>query len=336
MTEKRGKVYNRIYNEEDWNLVNKENKIIMEDYLEEYRQRKMKPKTISQYFNDLRIVLIYILKELNNKYILDLNKKDFRRFNLWCQDKEMSNARVNRLMSSIRSMLTYIEDDDDYDYESNVARKVKGLPKEPIRTNEDDFFLSFEQVMQVREYLIKKEKWQDVVLWMLFYDSGGRRNEVYQIKKQGLLEGNKTNIVIGKRGKIFPLVYLSDTRNLIKKYLEERGEDNIDSLWIVGRGEGKREVTYEALYDRIVAISRILSELDNKEINIFCHSMRHTRTEHLLQGLDTRIIDKNTGKPKKFTLEEVQLFLHHSDPKTTQGYAKDHSEDVINNMFNFD
>lgn len=141
---------------------------------------------------------------------------------------------------------------------------------------------------------------------------------------------------IGKRGKTFPLVYLNDTRELARKYLTERGEDDIDSLWISGKGENKKEVTYGALYDRVVAISSILSELEGKEFNVFPHSYRHTRCEHLLQGLDTRIIDNKTGLPKVFSLEEVQLFLHHSDPKTTQGYRKDHSEEMIDGMFNFD
>ena len=35
----RGTVYNRVYNEEDWKLVSKENKNIMEDFLEEYRKK---------------------------------------------------------------------------------------------------------------------------------------------------------------------------------------------------------------------------------------------------------------------------------------------------------
>jgi site-specific recombinase XerD len=332
----RSQVYNRIFNEEDWDKVNKENKIIMQDYLEEYKQRKMKPTTLLQYHNDLRIVLLFILHELNNRSILELNKKDFRRFNLWLQDKGMSNARVNRLMSSVRSMLTYVEDDDDYEYDFNVAKKVKGLPKQAVRTDEEDFFLTYEQVIKVRNYLIEHEEWQLCSLWMLFYDSGARRNEVYQCKKQGILDGNKSNIVIGKRGKAFPLVYLNDTRDeVFAKYLEERGEDNIDSMWIIGSGDNKRPASYESIYDRVVPLSKILSELEGKEINFFCHSLRHTRCEHLLQGLDPRIIDKNTGKPKKFTLEEVQLFLHHSDPKTTQGYAKDHTEQIIDEMFDF-
>lgn len=332
---RRGKTYNNIFNEKDWSEVNEENKIMIEDFLEEYRQRKKKESTLKQYYNDLRIVMIYILKKLKNKPITELNKKDFRRFSIYLSNElGVSNARSNRLMSAVRSMLTYIEDDDDYEYDNNIAKKVHGLPKEAIKTNEDDFFLTFEQVMKLRDELIKRDRLQDAVLLMVSFDSGGRRNEIHQIKKHGLLEGNKANEVIGKRGKKYRPVYLDDTRELIAKYLEQRGEDNLDSLWIKGKGDNKIEVTYEALYDRIVSMSRLLSELEGKEIRFFPHSLRHSRCECLLQGLDTRILDEN-GNPKKFKLEEVQLFLNHSDPKTTQSYAKDHSNEIIDGMFGF-
>lgn len=335
MANGRGKVYNKIYNETDWNNVNKENKYVMNDYLEEYKQRKKKPSTIKQYHNDLRIILIYILHNCENKSIFELKKKDFRRMNLWMAEKNMSNARINRLMSSVRSLLTYCEDDDEYDYEINYAQKVKGLPKEPIRVDEDAFFFDYETVMKVREKLLERNEIQLATLHMILFDSGGRRNEVHQILKKGLLDGNKTNIVTGKRGKTFPLVYLNDTKELIKQYLEERGEDDIDKLFVIGKSEKKRPMSYEVVYDKVVKISSVFSEVLDKEVYIFPHSYRHSRCECLLQGEDPRIIDPKTGKPKKFTLEEVQLFLHHSDPKTTQGYAKDHTEEIIDNMFNF-
>lgn len=332
----RGRVYNRIYTEEEWNEVNKLNKALIDDFLEEYKQRKIKDSTIKQYFNDLRIIMLYIYKELDNKYILELNKKDFRRLSIWLSSTlNMSNARSNRVMSATRSLLTYIENDDDYDYDNNVARKVKGLPKEPVKTDEDNFFLSFEQVMKLRAELIKRGKLQHAVLLMMFFDSGGRRNEVLQIKKKGILEGNKTNIVVGKRGKLFPLVYLDDTKELIREYLNERGEDDIDSLWITGKGENKREATYETLYERVMYMSKVLSEIENKNIQFFPHSLRHTKSEVMSQGLDTRIIDEKTGKPRVFTLQQIQIFLHHTSSNVTEGYLKDHSEDMINEMFNF-
>jgi len=333
----RGRVYNPIYTKEEWAVINPKNKDVMTDFLEEYKQRKKKKGTIDAYFQDLRIIMIYINRFCGNKCILDLGKKDFRRLSIWLSDElKVSNARANRLMSACRSMLSYAEEDDETEYENNVSRKVKGLPSEPVKTNEDNFFMTFDQIWRVREELIKREKLQLAVLHMLLFDSGGRRNEVYQIKKQDLQEGNKTNVVIGKRGKAFPLVFLNDTRELVKQFIAERGEDNIDSIWISGKGENKKEVTYGSLYDRVVAISAILSELEGKELNIFPHSYRHSKAEVMLQGTDPRIIDPKTGLPKKFSLEEVQLFLHHSDPKTTQLYAKDHSEEMIDGMFNFD
>ncbi|MDD4779011.1 MAG: site-specific integrase [Tissierellia bacterium] len=333
----RQRVYNRTYSPEEWELVNQKNKDVMDDFLEEYKQRKLKKGTIDSYFQDLRIIMIYVKNFCGNKCVLELGKKDFRRLSIWLsEDLQLSSARVNRMMSATRSMLSYCEDDDETEYENNVARKVKGLPKEPVKTNEEDFFMTYDQVMRVREELLKRGKIQLCLLHMLLFDSGGRRNEVYQVKKQDMVEGNKTNTVVGKRGKVFPLVFLNDTRELARQFFEKRGIDKIDSLWVVGKGENARKVTYNTLYSRVVAISEILSELEGREINIFPHSYRHSRTECLLQGQDPRIIDVATGKPKKFTLEEVQLFLHHSDPKTTQGYAKDHSEEIIDTMFNFD
>lgn len=330
----RGRIYHNFYTEELWEQVNKENKRIMDDFLQEYKQRKKSKGTISGYRNDLRIILIYVLRELDNRCILDLKKKDFRNLSLYFTEEcEMSAARTNRLKSAINSLLTFCEDDDDYEYEINYAKKVKGIPKSRVKDDEDDFFFTYDEFVKVRDILVAEEKWQLAVLWSMGFDSAGRKNELFQIQKHGLLDGNKTNIVIGKRGKKFPLVYLDDTRELIKKYLEWRGDDDIDSLWIKGSGDHKEPISNSnVLYDRIVSISKILSEVRGEPCNIFTHTMRHSRLECLSQGTDLRLLDEN-GTPKKYPLEQIQIFAHHSDPSTTQGYLKDHSEDTINSMF---
>lgn len=322
----RGTVYNRVYNAEDWKLVNKENKNIMEDFLEEYRQQKKKQSTLDQYKNDIRIVLIYILKELNNKCLLELTKKDFRRFNLWLQDKGMSSARVNRIMSAVRSMLTFCEDDDDYDYEQNVARKVKGLAKEPVR---DIQFLTDEQITMLREELKNRKEYIKMLLLDLAYDSAGRRNELYQVKKDGLLEKNNTNIVIGKRGKKFPLIYFSRTKESLKLYLDERGEDDIESLWVTGKKE-KREVGYQTLYEWFVYMANLLHDLTGENIPFNAHSLRHSSLENLSNG--THYLLKELGV-EKLELEQLKVYAHHSDISTTSSYLKDNSNDLLENTF---
>lgn len=263
-----------------------------------------------------------------------MSKKDFRRLNIWFDESGMSPARCNRIHSATNSLLTYCEEDDDYEYEVNTSKKVKGVPREKVKTNEDDFFFTFEEFIKVRDRLVEMGDLQNAVMWSLAFDSAGRKNEVMQVTKYGLLDGNKTNIVRGKRGKLFPLVYLDDTKELIRQYLEWRGEDNVDSLWISGKGETARPITIAALYDRILKCNSILEDIRGEETNIFFHTCRHSRIECLLQGTDDRIKDEN-GNNKKFPLEQIMVLAHHSDVSTTQSYCKNHDEDTINEMFGF-
>lgn len=333
MTIERGRIYNKIYTPELWEQVNPENKAILEDFMAEYRQRKKAKSTIDAYFQDARIILIYTLLHLNNRCILDLKKKDFRGLSIWLsEDCDMSANRVNRLKSTINSILTFCEEDDDYEYDNNLAKKVKGLPRERVRDNDDDFFFTYDEFVKVRDILVERGRLQDAVLLSIGFDSAGRKNELYQIVKHGLLDGNKTNVVIGKRGKKFPLVYLDDTKELIRKYLEERGDDDIDSLWIKGSGDHKSSVTKDSLYNRMRSISDIFSEVRGEPCNIFMHTMRHSRAECLKQGTDLRLVDEN-GKPIAYPLDKIMVFMHHSDVSTTQSYLMNHDEEEIDAMF---
>ena len=329
----RGRVYNNFLTPERWEQVNPENKMILEDFLAEYKQRRKSQGTIDGYFADLRIVFIYILLKLGNRSILELKKKDFRGMSLYFSDEcKLSAARVNRIKSACNSMLTFCEEDDDYEYEINYSKKVAGLPKSPVKDDEDDFFFTFDEFIAVRETLVEQGKLQLAVLWSLGFDSAGRKNELFQVEKHGLLNGNKTNVVVGKRGKKFPLVYLDDTKELIRQYLEERGEDDIDSLWVKGSGKNKEPVTYASIYERICSISNVLSEVRGEQCDIFPHTMRHSRLECLSQGTDTRLVDEN-GEPKKFPLEQIQVFAHHSSSDVTASYLRNHDSEIIDTMF---
>ena len=63
----RGRIYNNFYTPELWEQVNKENKLIIDDFIAEYKHRKKSKNTIYSYFQYLRIIMIYILKEHQNK-----------------------------------------------------------------------------------------------------------------------------------------------------------------------------------------------------------------------------------------------------------------------------
>lgn len=329
MTEKN--VYNRIYTDQKWSEVNEYNKALMDDFLLELRSQKKKDSTLKQYRNDLRILFIYILEHLKNKPIDKLNKKSFRNYSLWLSSEcNMSNARVNRLLSALRSMLTYATDDDDYseDIETNYAAKVKGLQKDAVR---DIVFLSMDEINHLYETLIKQKKYQHATLLGLMIDSACRRNEAYQVEKSSITEdGSFTNIVVGKRGKKFRLLYNDMTKRAFKLYMEQRGEDNIDSLWITKDKGEPRKASYESLYYWVKSWRSIIEDYSKVHKEFNAHSFRHISLELLSTG--DHYICKKLGK-EKFELRELQLLANHSDISTTQSYLADKSEDELLSAF---
>ena len=120
----------------------------------------------------------------------------------------------------------------------------------------------------------------------------------------------------------------------MRQYLEQRGEDDIGSLWIAQTGAEKREIKVQALYSRVLKCSEILSEIRGKQCNIFPHSIRHSRAECLVRGEDDRLKDAE-GNNRVYSLDEVRILLNHDDISTTQIYLKDRSEEIIDDMFGF-
>lgn len=333
----RGKVYNRIYNEKDWAEVNKFNKRLMEDYLLEMKSQKKKESSIKQYRNDLRILFTYIYKELDNKPISKLKKKHFRNYSLWLsQECGMSNSRVNRLLSSLRSLLEYATNEEEWEeqgLEINYAAKVKSLPKEESR---EIYFLTDEQIEKIYNYLLEKEEYQKATFLAILYDSAARRAEIAQVEKHNILESNMTNKVVGKRGKVFTLIYFNRTKQAAELWLKQRGEDDIDSLWVVGRGENKRQASYETLYMWVMDFCKILEELEGEYIPFNAHSFRHSSLDNLSNGTHyvCRLMAEKKGMSEfKYDIQTLKLMAHHSDLSTTDSYLKDRSEEMLMSSF---
>lgn len=302
--------------------ISKENKLLVKDFLQEKKAQGKKPKTLYQYKKDMEIILTMIYREFDNKSLLDLTRKDIRSLSLMFQDMGMSNARVNRLMSCLRSALDYFVDDDELDYENNVGKKIKGLPKEPVR---EIVFLEDEWIYKLKDELIKRGDILIALFLMLGYISAARKNEILQVQKEGLTERLYTNFVIGKRGKKFKLYYDNDVQNLIKQYLELRGEDNIPELFVHLFKTGKKVVKYGTINTWCEYMSKILSEILNENIRFNAHALRHSRLENLSTGRNKNGI--------KVDLNDLQILANHSDPGTTKSYIQDHKEESLGRIF---
>ena len=322
-------IYNRIYSKQKWEQVNKYNKELMEDFLLELKAQKKSQGTISQYKNDLRILYIYILEELNNKEIYKLKKKQFRNYMLWLQEKGMSNARINRLMSALRSMLSYASDEETYEdeLEINYAQKVKGLAKEKVR---DIIFLTDEEVEYIYSRLIEKGKYQQALLCALMYDSAARRNECFGVEKDfAEKDKNFTNIVVGKRNKKFRLLYRARTKQAYDLLMQNRN-DNCEFLWTTTQNGEVVGASYETLYAWVSSWRNILAEkFEPKEFNP--HSFRHSALENYGDG--THYVCREFLGGRALTIEQLKLLAHHEDVSTTMSYLRDKGEDELLNVF---
>lgn len=316
-----------IFNEETWSRVPDENKEILEDYILELRSKKKSEGTIYQYTADIKMFFCWAKDNLKTESVLELKRRDFRKFFLFLETK--SPSRINRVQCSLRNMLEYcVQDDDIYeDYEINVMRNIKGLEKEAVA---EIHFLENEQIETILQHLLDTEQYQKALYLSISYESAGRRNEIHQIHKHGFMENNKTNIVTGKRGKKFPLLYFSKSKEIFEKYIEVRGEDNIDSMWVTGEGDNRKPIAYETLYNWVLGFRQDLKMLTGEDIDFNPHSFRHSSLENYSDG--THFVLKEMGKDK-LDIKVLKVLANHTSVDTTESYLKDKDGEVLNEAF---
>ncbi|GIU69806.1 MAG: hypothetical protein KatS3mg002_1042 [Candidatus Woesearchaeota archaeon] len=327
-------VYNEMFDKEIWEKVNEKNKSIMNDYLLELKQRKKSNGTITQYKADIRAFLCYLYKYENNIYVLDVNKKQLRDFSLFLTyNNNVSNSRHNRFISVVRSLLYFAEENqEDYgNFEANVARRLKSLDSKEKRR--EIHFLKDEDISYIMKKLEERGEYQESAFLAMLYDSAGRRNEVLQVRKDSFsFERNNTNKVVGKRKKVFSLLYFDRTKDAVKKWLIARGKDDVDSLWAVPipQTRFKRPAREHDVYRWFLKMKEILKERDGEFTNFNVHSIRHSALQNYSDG--SHYVCKKLGI-SGFPIEKLKLLANHSDLTTTSNYLKDNSINEIEGMF---
>lgn len=318
---------NRIYTSEKFEGVHKTTKAVINDYLNECKATGLTEKTVKEYQNLLNYSSMLILDSFENKSILEMSRSDFRDLLLILQfDYKLSNARINSILSVLTSCLNYIEDEEESwtDYIKNPVRRMKRLPKKPIR---EKVFISRREVKTIINRLVANWRLQEAVMISLVYDSGARISELHQVKKKDILLGNTTNEVTRKgQKKKVKLMFMNDTKDLIEKWLWQRGDDDIEDLFIYpamptkSNIHLKRKITKKTLASRIEKTGTIIGR------RISPHVFRRSRAETLKRGEDERF------NGREFDPREIQVLLGHNDLSTTQIYLKDDTEEIMGNM----
>ena len=175
-------IQHSIVTPELWEQVSKENKELMNDFMEYCKSTNKSVKTIDGYLNDIMIFMVWNLQHNNNKFFIDFTKRDVMKYQGWLVNTQnLSSARVRRLKSALSSMSNFIESvmDDLYPNFRPIINKIPAPPKQEVR---DKTVLEDEQVEYLLNYLVGKGKYQQACAVALAVYSGSRKSEILRFK----------------------------------------------------------------------------------------------------------------------------------------------------------
>jgi integrase len=326
-------VYNRIFNEEDWAKVNPKNKELLKQWKTYLSSTDKSKGTILQYENDLRIIFIFLLKNCDNRFIVDLNKRDIISFqgysiNEWGH----SSNRTRRIRSCLSSLCNFIENimDDLYPDFRNIVGKIESPQKQPVR---EKTVLTEDQVNNVLKTLVDSEQYQKACVFALAANSGARLSELVRFKVNYFDENNlisnayyKTPTKIktkgrGKQGKLLHKYILkAEFKEYLDLWLEERERLGItnEELFVTRRNGQWIPATDTTLQSWKTQFSNILG------VDFYFHSLRHFLTTRLRKNnIPSNIIRDFFG------WDSEQMIEIYDDNESEDSFSKFFTEDGI-------
>lgn len=310
---------------EQWDKVDDFNKEITELFLD---QSHLSPQSLKQYESGAKIFFNWVRETCGNKPLHELKSRDALRYQKFLADSGQSANAAKFKRSVVSSLCGLIEVyyGEDYPRFRNIFSRAIPAPvgepvheKEPVTKEELDYLLK----------TLRDEGELQMIAYILFsYRSGARRAEVIQMKRNLVdtpkvrdKDGNEKNYYLtepirtkgrGKDGKIRRLQYDDIARDAVLEWLEQRGEDEVEELFVRIYKDGRVEPLQESTFNDWSAnkFSKILDK------RIHPHIWRVSRASHLVveEGRD---------------IKTVQALLGHESSETSETYVvRDNSDDL--------
>ena len=278
--------------------INPENKQLLEDYVAYMKSVSRSDKTIEGYISDLHIFFVWLLQKANNKFFVNITKRDVVAFQGYMVNTlENSPARIRRVKSSLSALSNYIEAvcDDDYPQFKNIINKVENPLNAPVR---EKTVLSDEQLDELLDYLSKSGRHQQACLLALGMQSGARKSELVRFKPSFFTEDNvifgslyKTPKIKTKGrsgGKYIPkFVFKAGFQPYFDDWMKQREELCIESEWLFVKQNGERwdQLNSDTLNSWAITFGNHLG------VDFYFHALRHYWTTSCSKkGLPTSVI----------------------------------------------
>lgn len=331
-------VYNNISSPEKLKLVNPDNIQLGNDFLEYLISIDRSKTTVSAYRNDLDIFWCWNLENNNNKFFVDLSKRDISKFQSYCLNVwKWSPARIRRVKATLSSMSNFVESmlDDEFEDYKPIVRKIENPA---ICTVREKTVLEEEQLQKLLDYLVEKEQYDKSCMLAMAMNNGRRKAELPRMKVSYFTDNNivygslyKTPELVttkgrGSRGKQLTIYTL---KNGFQKYLDlwlkYREENNITSEWLIPKKENgeyiDEQVPVTTMDSWAETFTRILG------VPFYWHSLRHYFTTACSRsGLPDDVIKGLVGWTSS---DMVSIY---KDIPIDEQFAQYFSEDGIKNI----
>lgn len=325
--------------QEQWGGVNDFNKTILEDFLT--NSVELSPKSLKSYESNLKIWFVWVMENLNNKEQVKIKPLEYKKFQNWMVNRGCSSADVNNKRSAISALNNYIEIyyNDEYPLFRNFINKsIKRPAPKIVRTKEPLTKSEFRHLIQE---LNKMGEYQMVAYILFTFDTGCRREESRQLTKDAidLPPTIKTRTIktpngeeieevkfyytkpirckgAGEMGKMRRLAFSEESMLALKKWIQERGEDNCPYMFVSKYGGEIKQVgetTFNSWF------SNTISSIVGRPVHP--HTLRASRATQAIveEGKD---------------VEAVKQLLGHEDQSTTLNfYVVRNNDDNVDDLF---
>jgi integrase/recombinase XerC len=284
------------------------------DYL--LLEKNYSQHTVTAYINDIGFFESFLSNEFEDDNLLLINYNQIRSWIVSLSDDGISNATINRKVSSLKSFYKFLLKTKQIDTSPLLKHKALKAPKKiQIPFSEKELDMVLNQIIYKEGF----EGVRDKLIVDLFYTTGIRRTELINLKIQNVDLSNKTIKVIGKRNKERIIPILTIIEEQIKKYLSERSsiQEVKESEYFFLLSNGVK------LNDSFVyrLINYYFSNVSEK-VKKSPHILRHTFATHLLNnGADINSVKELLGHS---SLASTQVYTHNSLAELQKVYNSAH------------
>ena len=284
------------------------------DYL--LLEKNYSQHTVTAYINDIGFFESFLSNEFEDDNLLRVNYNQIRSWIVSLSDDGISNASINRKVSSLKSFYKFLLKTKQIDTSPLLKHKALKAPKKiQIPFSEKELDMVLNQIIYKEGF----EGVRDKLIVDLFYTTGIRRTELINLKIQNVDLSNKTIKVIGERNKERIIPILTIIEEQIKKYLSERSsiQEVKESEYFFLLSNGVK------LNDSFVyrLINYYFSNVSEK-VKKSPHILRHTFATHLLNnGADINSVKELLGHS---SLASTQVYTHNSLAELQKVYNSAH------------